>query len=80
MTLTEHAKGYVDSRLRLIPPVFATEDYINGYRMGLFDRLYEARMAIDNLKYAPGLTPSDEFDDYKEENHHDHCPLQSIQS
>lgn len=43
-------QGYADARLRLMPPVFATEDYITGYRNGVLDRLYEARMLLESLR------------------------------
>lgn len=44
-------EGYSDSRMRLQPPALAPDDYQDGYSTGFRERLYEARLAIEQLKY-----------------------------
>lgn len=57
--LTPHAEGWIDAQMRLVPPVFATEDYVAGYRMGVSDRLHEARVAIEELRVSGALSMRD---------------------
>lgn len=44
--MTEHAKGWIDATMRLRPPVFATEDYIAGFREGFVSRLAAVKDAL----------------------------------
>lgn len=47
------------AQLKLMPPVFASEDFVSGYRMGLTDRLREARNAIEELRLEGALSLRD---------------------
>jgi hypothetical protein len=51
--MTDHGRGWVDARLKLRPPCFASPDYIAGYREGLRSRIHEARAAIMELQCPP---------------------------